>query len=1804
MSKKILSVILSLCIIVCALPLNILAAPEQNETLTFNGGKTLLLQNDYISFYFYDLQYQTYTATVPRAIAKETGEVFTQDIQAPGCEFNVYTGGGNKKTTYPSVTLQKAEFVSETPNGKNTAIKADYNMDIGLYDIPGTPHGTRISAKVTVYHELVCLDKKDKTAWGVLTTVGDIQMNRDALFGHDFYFEWWYVINSFTGMGHGETANSPGGPAIKMDRTTVTESGDKTTKSSVVTSKIDDMSTKHVPKGYTSWGDIDGVYVNELYTDAYPWANPFVGLSDYYDKFDIVYCGDTPLRVSLAQAVTVKPHDFPVLTWVESRSHTGFDIDGNTEMSIGSQYLWGYRNLKTMSEELPTKPDEISSSFSAKRLAVFESNGAITVEYVSDDAALEKLKKKYNSSPVAQIGGEYESTNGSSFVFTEGAAMLTPSVTATWNKNAGGKLIIHKDGRIEQHGVHLNAPSFKFYQPSGGAEGSLKITLSKEGFTFDIEPDKNDAIIYVDIPYATAKLEKASADAGGNLIFNGEIGFKTIFDGAEFSLEKLGYGLKEKVVNGKKTYEFKVNGVKAKGSFDTAKMMALELAKVEGEVNTFKGEERYAFSLELNAFDLFETEASLALERIKNGSLVPDELWFFVKASPGIVLVPPVPVGQLNGGGAGFKDLAATIKGNYYGIPPIKLRGALAGTYLHLIEGTGNIVIGPSEISLKATDVNLVGAGAATQIIDSFGYSLKLNGQERSYRGNTYQGIYFGGSKELALNLPSKQIDVITFDSSIELGAFGGVNDSKDKVYLAIGANGTVAGRVQIPSGSPVLAGKGFNVGNINLIVGGQTAFPIRNVTVEEGMKQAFQNVDVYLGVVAQVGGWLASARAWVLVPKIVETNFRQGGGWGLEFKAFGYMPEWNWADKGVTPVVTLLAEDGGADVTAFEENLALANDGVSRTEISVSAGTDEAPYILLAFDGNLTEEQIKDNLKILNDSNTRLNIDWMTDDSEFNPNEAVSATTIADMEKTNSDGKKYRLALLRLKEGGKYIIDAGDLTFTDEKAFSVEPFEKLALTLNGNQLSGQVKYAVANTPYVIRTYFSDKEGGADYMISEQEISDTSNIELPVPTSGALAPTGEYYVTAFLMTKKQADMNGDGEEEEALIAIDNQAFDSKVSYTNINEPSAPASVNLQASGNEVMRAQWDAADGADGYAVRIYEEQNGVWQDTGFGYDLDSNTTSIDMALTVGGNGVSVNEGSAESVPAENLMPDKTYKVGVRAYKKSEDGKYYSAETKSEGEFLPKYTPMDMTLSVSGNECTADENGVYHAYVGGGDNTLSVSSSDSNAAFKLTRMDTNAEIPNENGDFAIPEFEGSLMFKIDGISGKDVTSVFLLVDMDKEPPVLTLSSDVFYADKETGEYTITGMADAGSRIVYGKNEEVLAGADGGFAVSGQLYEGEASAVIMLYAQDIAANASSPQTAIVTRKISNTVTVNDSYADSSGSGDYSAGETVTINAGERSGYTFSGWTSDDGIQLADTKAQETTFTMPDKAVTVTANWTKTGGSSGGGGGGGSSSTSFTVTFESNGGSKVKSVKVQKDAAVAQPSAPTKDGFEFADWYTDKALKTKYDFSGKVTKSFTLYAKWTKNDGGTTVGDEWKNPFYDIEKSDWFYDSVKYAYENGLMKGLSDTEFAPSSDITRAMFVTVIYRMEKEPQTEKCKFTDIEIGSYYEKAIAWANANGIVSGISKDFFAPSEPITREQMASIIYRYATFKGYDITTSGSTAYTDNSDISDYAKDAVTWAAEKSIMTGNTDGSFAPKANTTRAQAAAVFMRILENLK
>ena len=1510
--KKFLSLLLSLCLLLGTLPLQVSAFagdifPSEGavKTVTLEDG-SLSLQNEYIHMTFRKL-WGTYAYLTVAPAAKPEEESILIG-QTPRCTFITYDQGREKEEGVVTEPV-KTEFVTKTPNGSANAIKVEYSLLTSL---------SLIKAKATVYYELVQLKETGASSdtWGVLASVSEICIDEDSMpqdWNRDFNFKWGYSFNCFTATGHTSTLEKPGGPAIKMSRTTVPEGENPqiTTENSVFTASVEDLSTKTVPKGYSEWGDVDGVYTTEVYTDGYPWANPFVGLSDYYEK-DITSVSGKPIRVALAQTVSVTPGDKPLNTWVQCDSYTGFTFEEPNGSEEYSHFLWGFHDLiKAGTENVPSQPDAVNTAINAKRLAAFAVNGGVTVEYVADDAALQALKKQYGD-PVALISGDYESKNGTEFTFTGGAAMLSPSVTATWNKSSG-KLVIKKDGTIEHSGVSLNAPSFKFYQPKNGAEKDLQISLTKDGFAFQIDPEKNDAIVFVDIPYAAVKLENAKADAAGNLVLSGDIGFRTIFNGAEFSMEKLGYGLNTK-------NEFKVNGVKATGSFDTAKLMALELASISGEVNTFKGEERYAFELELNAFDLFETEASLALERSKkDGSLIPDELWFFVKSSPGIPLVPPVPVGQLNGGGAGFKDLAKTVNGDYFAIPPIKLRGALAGTYMHLIEGTGNVVLGPSEISLKATDVGIVGLGKNAQFIDSFGYSLQLNGQERTYKGVTYKGTYFGGSEELAINLPSKTLDIFYINTAIKLGAFGGANQNKDTVYLGIGANGIVKGRLQIPSslGIPFLSGLSLPSTDINLIVGGQTTFPVTNTNVSEGMKQAFKNVDVYLGAMTGVNAGVFDARVWVLVPQIVQTDFRKGGGWDIETKWLGKLPEWDWSTKGVDPLVqAVAAEDSGEAVPMLlaADPYAAENGGTNTQIIEVNANPGETPYILLAFENTVTEQQIKDALTIKK-NNQDIAINWVDDGGQRNPNSVINADT--DILKNKNDEQEYRIAMLRLSEDGTYEVNTNSLTLVTDKScgVAITPFESLVLNLNDYQLSGEIKYAETGTEYVLRTYLANAEGGADYLVEEQIVADPENIAVNIPESGTLAPTGEYYVTSFLMTEKETDLDGDGEMEKALAAIDSNQFNSKISYTNTKQPESPATVHLEAAGNEVMRAGWQQVDNADGYRVTIYQQQNGGWVDTGFGYDLDNKTTSIDMALTVGGE---------ETEESKNLTANQTYKVSVSAYTQTEDGaKYYSAETESSGVFLPEYTPLNLALSVNGTACAPDENGVYHAYVGGGSNTLTVTCAEADS-ITVTRMDTDVALtPDGSNSFAIPDFTGTLMLRVNGVKGKDVTGVFLLVSRDTTAPVLTLSAPVFYADRAAGSYQITGTADAGSKILCGENNEsVYAAGDGSFAIQGTLEERQDGDALYIRAQDSAGNLSARQLALVARQTETyavTVTTDGNGTASADLAAAAAGTNISLNATPNTGYHFKEWqVVSGGVTIENDK-----FIMPDGDVEIKA-----------------------------------------------------------------------------------------------------------------------------------------------------------------------------------------------------------------------------------------------------------------------------------------
>ena len=180
-----------------------------------------------------------------------------------------------------------------------------------------------------------------------------------------------------------------------------------------------------------------------------------------------------------------------------------------------------------------------------------------------------------------------------------------------------------------------------------------------------------------------------------------------------------------------------------------------------------------------------------------------------------------------------------------------------------------------------------------------------------------------------------------------------------------------------------------------------------------------------------------------------------------------------------------------------------------------------------------------------------------------------------------------------------------------------------------------------------------------------------------------------------------------------------------------------------------------------------------------------------------------------------------------------------------------------------------------------------------------------------------------------------------------------------------------------------------------------------------------------------------------------------------------------------------------------------------------------------------------------------------------------------------------------------------PFPDVAEGDWFYDAVRYAYENGLMDGVGDNLFAPNSETTRAQLVTILYRLEGEPEVSGTSgFTDVEAGTWYTDAVAWAAANGIVNGVSETEFAPGKDITREQLATILFRYAEAKGYDVSARADlSAYPDADQIQSYATESVAWAVAEGLIQGFEDNTLRPAGNATRAQIATILMRFCEGV-
>ena len=317
--------------------------------------------------------------------------------------------------------------------------------------------------------------------------------------------------------------------------------------------------------------------------------------------------------------------------------------------------------------------------------------------------------------------------------------------------------------------------------------------------------------------------------------------------------------------------------------------------------------------------------------------------------------------------------------------------------------------------------------------------------------------------------------------------------------------------------------------------------------------------------------------------------------------------------------------------------------------------------------------------------------------------------------------------------------------------------------------------------------------------------------------------------------------------------------------------------------------------------------------------------------------------------------------------------------------------------------------------------------------------------------------------------------------------------------------------------------------------------------------------------------------------------------VELIATPKSGYHFKEWE----VISGNVKIEDNKFTMPAENVTVKAIFERNASSSGGGGGG---TTYYTLTFETNGGGSMQAIRAARGKTLDLSAyTPMRDGYDFGGWYADKDL-TQRITEIKLSGSKTVYADWKKREP-----DAVKNPFADVNAGDWFYRDVLFSYEKGLMSGMDAAAFAPYANTTRAQIAVIFYRMEGSPAVEgENSFTDVVRDSgtaWFYDAVTWAQQNGIMGGYGNSSFAPNDPITREQLAAIFYRYAQYKGYDTTQGGMAIreFDDYESISDYAMGAMAWAVNTGLVKGDSNLLY-PKGTATRAEIAALFHRFAEN--
>ena len=317
---------------------------------------------------------------------------------------------------------------------------------------------------------------------------------------------------------------------------------------------------------------------------------------------------------------------------------------------------------------------------------------------------------------------------------------------------------------------------------------------------------------------------------------------------------------------------------------------------------------------------------------------------------------------------------------------------------------------------------------------------------------------------------------------------------------------------------------------------------------------------------------------------------------------------------------------------------------------------------------------------------------------------------------------------------------------------------------------------------------------------------------------------------------------------------------------------------------------------------------------------------------------------------------------------------------------------------------------------------------------------------------------------------------------------------------------------------------------------------------------------------------------------------------TISANDGTNFTVE---KASGVKVVGSDNSETTYTQVDQGGSSGGS-SSGGSSSGGSSSGGSTTTTRTITIQSSFGGKVTASASQAaQGKVITLTALPNSGYVLKSLTVTTASGTSVPVanqsSGKYTFTMPAAAVTVKAVFAAQETDP-DFPFADVAKGSWYYEGVRYAYENGLMSGTGEGTFSPDLPTGRGMLVTILYRLAGSPAAGSASFTDVAKGQWYADGVAWASANGVVSGYPDGSFRPNDTITREQMAAILYQYARIQGkLDDSRADLSIFSDLDSLSAYAKEPMSWAVAQGLFSGVSADTLAPGGSTTRAQAAVI---------